>query len=69
MDNELKSFQKKCLIAFSVCIFLGLAVLVMQGTSRLQRGKAMKVIEATHVKTEERLKSIERKLDILIEKK
>jgi hypothetical protein len=69
MDNELKSFQKKCLIAFSVCIFLGLAVLVMQGTSRLQRGKAMRVIEETHVKTQHRLDEIEKKLDILIAKK
>ena len=69
MDNELKQFQRKMAIAFTLSIALGITILFVLNLTINQRAEAMKAINGSHDRIEQRLASIENRLKDIQQKK
>lgn len=73
MENELKAYQKKVLIAFCTVIFLAATILVMLSTAQSQRSRGIEILNKSNMNSTEEIKAnriilkrIESKVDILI---
>lgn len=76
MDNQLKEFQKKVLICFSLTILLVFGILFMIDSARKQRMSVYRNITQEHVSIEEkvdevntRMMRVESKVDIILRNK
>lgn len=76
MDNQLKEFQKRVLICFSLTILLVFSILFMIDSARKQRMSVYRDITQEHVSIEEkvdevniRMMRVESKVDIILRNK